>query len=314
MRMRTSVSSPVIWMAIVVIAVAVPAGAQNPYWQATGDDIVNTNSGRVVVGALASGSSASLQVGDETWPAIRLHQVGQSTNWLDIGIAIGANWYSALAEAGDSVVKAKHNLILTSASDGGSVQFGIGQQGSHERVFALFDRSAGSRVSAYDNDDNEIFSVLNDGTTKVKILEITGGADLAEPFEVRHPDVLAPGTVVSIDPAHPGAVSASTTAYDRRVAGVVSGGGDISTGLVMGSTVVNGASKSVLLALAGRVWVKADTSNGPIQPGDLLTSSGQAGRAMRASDLGRAQGAVIGKAMTALEAGDGEVLVLVWPQ
>ena len=60
--------------------------------------------------------------------------------------------------------------------------------------------------------------------------------------------------------------------------------------------------------------MKADTSNGPIEPGDLLTTSEQAGQAMRASDLGRAQGAVIGKAMTALESGDGEVLVLVWPQ
>jgi hypothetical protein len=65
------------------------------------------------------------------------------------------------------------------------------------------------------------------------------------------------------------------------------------------------------VALTGRVYVQAETSNGAIKPGDLLTTSGTPGRAMRVSDHARAQGAILGKAMTALPDGQGMVLVLV---
>ena len=56
-------------------------------------------------------------------------------------------------------------------------------------------------------------------------------------------------------------------------------------------------------------WV--DTSNGPIKPGDLLTTSDTPGHAMKVTDYAKAQGAIIGKAMSSLEKGRGLVLVLV---
>jgi hypothetical protein len=65
------------------------------------------------------------------------------------------------------------------------------------------------------------------------------------------------------------------------------------------------------VALTGRVYVLAEASDGAIKPGDLLTTSSTPGRAMRASDHVRAQGAILGKAMTALKEGNGMVLVLV---
>ncbi len=65
------------------------------------------------------------------------------------------------------------------------------------------------------------------------------------------------------------------------------------------------------MALTGRVYVQADTSNGAIKPGDMLTTSGTPGRAMKVSDHLRAQGAILGKAMTGLRIGNGMVLVLV---
>jgi hypothetical protein len=65
------------------------------------------------------------------------------------------------------------------------------------------------------------------------------------------------------------------------------------------------------VALTGRVYCQADASNGAIQPGDLLTTSDTPGHAMKVTDHQRAQGAVIGKAMTALADGKGLVLVLV---
>ena len=64
------------------------------------------------------------------------------------------------------------------------------------------------------------------------------------------------------------------------------------------------------VALTGRVYAKADTSNGPIRPGDLLTTSDRPGHAMRA-DPTQANGAILGKAMTSLDEQSGEVLVLI---
>jgi hypothetical protein len=95
------------------------------------------------------------------------------------------------------------------------------------------------------------------------------------------------------------------------VAGVVAGAGGIEPGLLLaqrGTALVDGEHP---VALSGRVYAKADTSGGPIRPGDLLTTSERPGHAMRAADRERAGGAVLGKAMTALDEGTGLVLVLV---
>ena len=51
-----------------------------------------------------------------------------------------------------------------------------------------------------------------------------------------------------------------------------------------------------------------------LAPGDLLTTSAVPGHAMKATDHDRAQGAIIGKAMTSLAKGRGLILVLVLPQ
>ena len=59
------------------------------------------------------------------------------------------------------------------------------------------------------------------------------------------------------------------------------------------------------------VLVVARAENGVIAPGDRLTTAALAAHAMRASDCERTPGAVIGKAMTSLDAGTGLVLVLV---
>ena len=66
-----------------------------------------------------------------------------------------------------------------------------------------------------------------------------------------------------------------------------------------------------LLALLGRVPVKATTENGPIRPGDLLTSASKPGYAMRCGDVAQCEGAIIGKALEALAEGEGVILMLV---
>jgi hypothetical protein len=101
----------------------------------------------------------------------------------------------------------------------------------------------------------------------------------------------------------------SDSPYDSRVAGVVSGANGIHPGIQMQQQGLLEGGRNV--ALTGRVYVRADTSNGAIKPGDLLTTSTTPGRAMKVSDHLKAQGAILGKAMTGLKAGNGMVLVLV---
>ena len=74
------------------------------------------------------------------------------------------------------------------------------------------------------------------GTTTTKILEITGGSDLAEPFEMTGRN-LVPGAVVVIDQNNPGHTRASAKAYDQRVAGIISGAGGVNPGLTLSSKV-----------------------------------------------------------------------------
>jgi hypothetical protein len=148
------------------------------------------------------------------------------------------------------------------------------------------------------------------GAMRVGVLQITGGSDLAEPFEVSEAETIQPGMVVAIDPEQPGRLRLADKSYDRTVAGIVSGANGIKPGLTMKQegTLANG---SLPVALTGRVYCWADASNGPIEPGDLLTTSAIPGHAMKVSDPAKAQGAIIGKAMTGLTKGRGLVLVLV---
>lgn len=157
------------------------------------------------------------------------------------------------------------------------------------------------------------------GTTTTSVLAITGGSDLSEQFAVnisqdsdlqtsRQP--IKPGMVVCIDKENPGELIVNSTAYDRTVAGIISGAGGVESGILIGQdgSIANGDTP---VALTGRVYCWADASNGSIEPGDLLTTSNTYGHAMKVSDYTMAQGAILGKAMASLETGRGLVLVLV---
>jgi hypothetical protein len=139
----------------------------------------------------------------------------------------------------------------------------------------------------------------------------------AEPFEVNadsanEGSIAEPGMVVVIDAANPGELKVASQAYDRKVAGIISGANDLAPGMVMsavGNAITEGEHP---VALTGRVWCWCDATDQSIEPGDMLTTSITPGHAMKALDLAAAQGAIIGKAMTPLALGDkGLVLVLV---
>lgn len=151
------------------------------------------------------------------------------------------------------------------------------------------------------------------GNIRAKVIIIEGGADLAESYDVASEGDLTPmpGMVVTIDPDQIGKLRIASGAYDRKVAGIISGADGVAPGLILGQkgTVADGA---LPIANAGRVWCYVDAdAGGPVVPGDLLTTSDTPGHAMKASDSTRASGATMGKAMSKLESGRGLVLVLV---
>jgi hypothetical protein len=147
------------------------------------------------------------------------------------------------------------------------------------------------------------------GRVSVKVLEIIGGADFAEPFSISDSDQIPKGALVVIDEQNPGQLKLSDRPYDNCVAGVVSGAGGLNPGLTLSQKPVTDGGVNV--ALSGRVYALADASNGAIKPGDMLTTSSTPGHAMKATDRERSYGTVIGKAMTSLDEGKGLVLVLV---
>src|SRR5262249_20372055 len=98
-------------------------------------------------------------------------------------------------------------------------------------------------------------------------------------------------------------------AYDKRVAGILSGANGVHAGICLSQQGFNEGGQNV--ALSGRVYVLADASGGAIRPGDLLTTSDAPGRAMKVTDYPKAQGAILGKAMGSLDKGQGMILVLV---
>jgi hypothetical protein len=73
----------------------------------------------------------------------------------------------------------------------------------------------------------------------------------------------------------------------------------------------------VLVAATGRVKVKVDATNGPIEIGDLLVTSDKAGVAMKSVPVNvggipmHRPGTLIGKALEPLAQGTGEILVLL---
>lgn len=142
-------------------------------------------------------------------------------------------------------------------------------------------------------------------------VEVTGdirmlsGHDCAEDFEIA--ERVEPGTVVVL--GEEGVLRQSRRAYDKCVAGVVSGAGDFKPGIILGDHDPSGKSQPI--GLVGRVFCKVDAQSAPIEVGDLLTTSSTPGHAMKAGDPMQAFGAVIGKALRPLKEGLGLIPILI---
>jgi hypothetical protein len=140
------------------------------------------------------------------------------------------------------------------------------------------------------------------------LLMNASSGDIAEDFDLEDdPGNAEPGTVLVIH--QNGRLSACSEPYDTRVAGVVSGAGDLRPAIVL-QRLPERINRSPL-ALVGKALCKVDATFGGVAAGDLLTTSATPGHAMKAADHTKAFGAILGKALRSLDTGRGLVPILV---
>jgi hypothetical protein len=157
-------------------------------------------------------------------------------------------------------------------------------------------------------------NVLADGA-------FTGPADFAEMMKVSGSKTqYEPGDVLVIGPD--GDLTKSSKTYATNLAGVYSTRpgfvGDTEIAQVGIETYEKRTEKArVPVAILGIVPVKVTSENGPIQPGDMLTSSSAPGHAMKAQPITingmmiYPTGTILGKALQSWEKGAGVIQVLV---
>ncbi len=150
-------------------------------------------------------------------------------------------------------------------------------------------------INNADVSDSELW--LGDHSEGGKELSIRP-PDLAEIFKTTHP--VLPGDVLVIDPDNAHLLSKSNNPYASNAIGVVSSAPAMvftGNGLITTPETSTQPTTHPAVALTGRIPVKVSMENGPIEPGDLLTTSSQPGIAMKATDIQRSEHAVIGKAL-----------------
>jgi hypothetical protein len=248
------------------------------------------------VGSFAAGQLARVtHDGSFLWNDGNQIAASSGPNRFDVFSGGGVNFHT-----GSSYVTAYSPFVVVNGLGGEQAYFGGDGAGSDVQLGSL--NPAISTVALWNAGGSSYMNLY------VATLTITGGSDLAEPFPISSFDI-SEGSVVVIDEEHPGELKVSSEPYDTHVAGIVSGANGINPGISLKQQGRLESGRNV--ALSGRVYVLADAAPGSIKPGDLLTTSPTPGHAMKVMNHARAQGAVLGKAMSTLSEGQGMVLVLV---
>jgi hypothetical protein len=258
-------------------------------------------------------------------------QVGGASQWTtsgtnllynsgNVGIGTQASNTAKLVIGGTAGTE---GLDLATADQYANLRVIRNSKSAHDRdLYLQYGAGTGSRIRFY-TDNNETMTLaggrLGVGTSApVAALDVNGDIRASGNISAKYQDLaewvpstqkLSAGTVVVLDTRNSNHVLASTTAYDTRVAGVISA----QPGIMLGEA---GEGKA-LVATTGRVKVKVDATRAPVQIGDLIVTSDVAGVAMKSEPMsigGRqlhAPGTIIGKALEPLEKGTGEILVLL---
>ena len=256
------------------------------------------DTGRAVVGVVRAGGGAGV------W--------GETTN--------GTGLVGKDNGGGDGVVGEGRRGVVGKSQDYQGVygwsRDNSGVVGESERMHAIFGVSHAPGFAAVFGTAADPAALAGSFDGNVEIgkkgrLTLRGGdvilanADCAEDFDIVGD--CDPGTVMVF--TDNGALRASGTEYDRRVAGVVSGAGGYRPAIIMDRP--EPVPGRFPIALVGKVFCKVEASTHPVRFGDLLTTSAVPGHAMTAVDPARAFGSVIGKSLGVLASGAGLLPILV---
>jgi hypothetical protein len=255
----------------------------------------------------AGGTNVATFVGDDANPRVGIGTLNPTSTLHSVSVLSSSSAVYGQSAAGTAVAGV---FGRSDATNGNGV---IGEAPTGAAAYGVWGRATQGIGGVFSGGNLALWA---QGRARVGILEITGGADFSENFDVVDradgaADDVTPGMIVCIDGRTPGKLVVSRTPYDRTVAGIISGAGGVDVGMTMGQagTLADGKHP---VALTGRVYAWCDATGAAIEPGDMLTTSTTPGHAMTASDRDRSHGAVIGKAMTRLARGErGLVLVLV---
>jgi hypothetical protein len=248
-----------------------------------GDLLVVDNQGREVCHLNAAAAELKLGTAGAA-SSLRLHdQAGREVlRFADATLRVGTEGNHGRFLVRDGAGRAVVEL------DGEASQVNVGA-GGHAGQINVRDGNGNGTIQL-DGNNGDIFLT---------------NADCAEEFDFVT-DLVEPGTVVVIGDDE--RLQPCSAAYDRRVAGVVSGAGRFRPAIVLDRRA--GRTRPAV-AMIGKVECKVDANYGTIRCGDLLVSSPTPGHAMRASDSASTPGAVLGKALRGLDAGTGLVPILV---
>ena len=268
-----------------------------------------------------NGSSAALRIGnagnegdlivrdDQNRQVIHLDggnavlRIGENGNGGNVIVHDGQDREVFLFDADGAVLR-----IGTTGNEGDLIV----RDNQNREVFNFDGRNAALRVGASGN-EGDIIVRNSDGT---EVIHLDGGsgdiilrnADCAEDFDLAPAtSMIEPGMVMVLD--QEGTLRPSSVAYDKRVAGVISGAGACKPAIVLNRHA--SARHRVPLALVGRVYCMVDATQSSVEVGDLLTTSSTSGHAMKATDPLRAFGAVIGKALQPFSGCTGMIPILV---
>jgi hypothetical protein len=197
----------------------------------------------------------------------------------------------AAQDSGEIVLRGEGATRVSLRADNANMRIGGNGRDGDIQVYAKDgDPDAGAEAAIHIDGDAGDITLSN--------------ADLAEDFDV--PEAVEPGTVMVMEPH---GLRPSRVAYDRRVAGVLSGAAGLRPAVVLDRRGRRPGRRP--LAVAGKVYCRVDAAHGAIAPGDLLTTSPTPGHAMVATNPARAFGAVVGKALEPLAEGRALLAILV---
>jgi hypothetical protein len=269
-------------------------GGRGVYGESTGNEGVRGISHSPDhAGVSATNDGGGYGVYAESSGVDAVRAVGHSAQNAAVGASNdgGAQGVYAWSQGNDGVVGISH-----SAQHAGVA--GVNDNSGN----GVYGKSSGSGFAGYFDGNVNVTNTL---TVKVDI--VLTNADCAEEFDVAEAAGVEPGTVMVL--GQDGALQPSQQAYDKRVAGVISGAGDYKPGIVLDKQ--QPSEDRMPVALVGKVYCKVDAHYASIEVGDLLTTSPTPGHAMKAVDPFQAFGAVMGKALQPFDGECGLIPILV---